>query len=197
MCFRPVLLMLLKTRPRGIPSAAFRLLLNSFKRLFVCLFVSVSVDMRLHCLCARVPAGRGTIEWPRPRGSLHSFHNNPTDLLCQRLPFTVPLMCPLPHMSLQLTLKTLQKKSAMNANATSCRVNRWVSVNKAINSSRVLSCTLCLGVILHFKSSQYFMPLHSQVLGPLFKNVLMILLVWQLLGMLKTNTQKNTNSARK
>lgn len=56
------------------------------------------------------PVWQGTIEWPRPEGSLHSFHYNPADLLCQLLPFTVPLTRPLPHMSLQLILKTLQKK---------------------------------------------------------------------------------------
>lgn len=110
MCFRPVLLMLLKTSPHGIPSAAFCLLWNSFEGLFVRSFVSVSVD----CVCIvyvhACACRRGPIKWPRPRGSLHSFHYNPADLLCQLLSFTVPLTCPLPHTSLQLILKILPKK---------------------------------------------------------------------------------------
>lgn len=110
MCFRPVLLTLLKTSPHGIPSVAFCLLSHSFEGLFVHSFVSVSVDW-ICIVCVHACAfGRGAIEWPRPRGSLHSFHYNPADLLCQPLPFTVPLTCPLPHMSLQ-HIENLTKKN--------------------------------------------------------------------------------------
>lgn len=46
-------------------------------------------------MCASV-ANR-TIEWPRPRGSVHSFQYNPAELLCQVLPLTSSISSPSTH----------------------------------------------------------------------------------------------------
>lgn len=71
-------------------------------------------------VCMRVPADGGQSSDPGLQGFLHSFHYNPADLLCQLLPFTVLLTCPLAYTSLQLRLKTVQNNPPCKA--ASCRI---------------------------------------------------------------------------
>lgn len=138
-------------------------------------FLSVSVDMCLHCLHARVClSDGGQSSDPSLGGSLHSFHYSPADLLCQLHSFTVPLTCPLPCMSLRRILKTLLKKrSSMNAKAGSCRIaNKSLlhpfSKSKGDKKGRIggsmIVKSLHLGVYSNFKSSLKFLPLHGQLL---------------------------------